>query len=90
MANDTSEIHVITNGSWISGSEDPKKEPGPHKLNATINGGQNYTTPPLRLQVPTTSSAPCIGYADNSDCEIEEQIQGLIQFRSVKCPRPKP
>jgi len=49
MANDTSEIHVITNGSWISGSEDPKKEPGAPQINATINGGQNYTTPPFTI-----------------------------------------
>jgi plastocyanin len=49
MANDTSEIHIITNGSWISGSEDPKKEPGAPQIDETINGGQNYTTPPFTI-----------------------------------------
>jgi plastocyanin len=47
MASDTSETHIITNGTWISGSQVPKQEKGAPQINQTINGGENYTTPPF-------------------------------------------
>ncbi|HEY4388978.1 MAG TPA: plastocyanin/azurin family copper-binding protein [Ktedonobacteraceae bacterium] len=49
LANNVSEIHIIANGEWISGSSVPKQEPGAPKLDETISGGQDYTTPPFNI-----------------------------------------
>ena len=47
LASDTSEVHIVTNGTWISGSQVPKHEAGAPTIDTTIQGGQNYTTPPF-------------------------------------------
>jgi plastocyanin len=49
MENDSSEVHIINNGSWISGSAIPKKEAAAPLVNETIQGGQNYNTPPFNI-----------------------------------------
>ena len=49
LASDSSEVHIINNGSWISGSAVPKQEKGAPTINETVQGGQNYTTPPFNI-----------------------------------------
>jgi plastocyanin len=52
LIDDESSTHIIANGSWVNGSEQPKQEPGaPVVNNPQFNGNDSHTIGPFNTPV---------------------------------------
>ncbi len=47
LVDDVSVEHIIQNGSWVSGKQVPKTEPGAPTVNITFNGGDSASVGPF-------------------------------------------
>ncbi|HLI06300.1 MAG TPA: hypothetical protein VKV40_07020 [Ktedonobacteraceae bacterium] len=47
LIDDASSEHIITNGSWVNGTQVPRKEPGAPTINQTYNGNDQAPIGPF-------------------------------------------
>lgn len=47
LVDDTTSVHIITNGSWVNGVAQPAKEPGAPSVNLQFNGNDSATIGPF-------------------------------------------
>ena len=47
LIDDAASEHIIVNGSWVNGQQQPKKEPGAPTVNVTFTGGDQMPIGPF-------------------------------------------